>query len=55
MGQADYLRDCTDAELAAVAAEAEARDVGAQTRQAINDELRRRQLPTISPAKRRWD
>lgn len=48
-GNPDWLKDHTDAELLAIAAEMEARaeqfDAGA--RQLMNDELRRRKLPTI--------
>jgi hypothetical protein len=48
-GRSDWLRDHTNEELLAIAAEMEARaeqfDSGA--RQVMNDELRRRKLPTI--------
>ena len=48
-GNPDWLKDHTDDELLAIAAEMEARaeqfDAGA--RQLMNDELRRRKLPVI--------
>lgn len=54
MGEADELRKLTDAELLAIAAEAEGRDMPARTLQLVNDELRRRRLPAAAP-RRRWE
>jgi len=47
MTPADWLRSHTDAELLAVAGELQERaeQFDARTRQAVNDELRRRKLP----------
>lgn len=48
-GNPDWLKDHTDAELLVIAADLEARaeQFDSATRQVINDELRRRRLPTI--------
>ena len=48
-GNPDWLKDHTDAELLAIAADLEARyeQFDAATRQMVNDELRRRRLPLI--------
>lgn len=53
MAQADWLRDMPDAELVVVAREIEARGADAKTRQLVNDELRRRKMPTLTTV--RWD
>lgn len=48
-GNPDWLRDHTDEELLAIAAEMEARaeQFSPEARSVMNDELRRRRLPTL--------
>lgn len=48
-GNPDWLKEHTDTELLAIAADLEARaeQFDSATRQLVNDELRRRKMPTI--------
>ena len=55
-GNPEWLRAMTNEELTAVAMELEARaeQFDSQTRQLVNDELRRRKLPTIGFGRSRF-
>jgi hypothetical protein len=54
--QSDWLRVMADHELAALVTELEARaeQFSAQTRQEVNDELRRRKMPLIGAGQARY-